>query len=305
MGTVSNMRIEPMGVTFGEDVMQKEKITCIADVSSSLNSQFFVFYEPAGTKRYCWFNVGGSGVDPAVSGATGHVVAISANASAATVASAVQAVLDIVAGFDCSVDGAVLTLTRTAAGSCKPIHDGAADTGFAFEVLVYGDTAVDLGFSDGDIEVTKEENYVALTSHQTGTVELSHISTGAIVTITVNVKETAFSQLRKLIGTGEGDVMLPKGTGAGATEVIGWGTNRQFKQTLERARKLVLHPEALASSDKSRDITSHKAFAKVGSLTYSGENVLVCPVEFTIYPDYTKASQVRMAAIGDGSQTLT
>lgn len=304
-GTVGNQRVEPMSVTFGEDVMQSEQITCIADVAASLNSQYFVFYEPSGTKRYCWLNVGGSGVDPAVSGATGHVVAISSGASAATVASAIQAVLDIVAGFDCSVDGAVLTLTRTVAGSCKPIHDGAADTGFSFEVLAYGDTAVDLGYCDGDIEVGHEENHIDLTSHQTGSQVLGNISTGNSMTITVNLKETAVSQLRKIIATGEGDVMLPKGTGAGATEVIGWGTNRQFKQTLGRARKLVLHPEALPASNKSRDVTIWKAFPKVSSLAYSGENVLQVPVEFSVYPDYTKAPQVRMAAIGDGSQTLT
>ena len=304
-GTVANQKIEPMDVYFGEDVLQSESITCIADVSSSLNSQYFVFYEPSGTKRYCWYNVGGSGVDPALSGATGHVVAISANATASAVASATQAVLDIVAGFDCSVDGAVFTLVRTVKGYAKPSHDGAADTGFDFQVNYYGDEAVDLGFCDGDIELTHEESHVDLTSHQTGTQVLGNISTGSTVSLTINLKETAVNQLRKMIATGEGDAMIPDGTGASSTEVFGYGTSRQFKQTNARARKLVLHPSVLPISNKSRDVTVWKAFPKVNSLAYSGENVLTVPVEFSVYPDYSKQDKIRLCVFGDSTQTLT
>jgi hypothetical protein len=304
-GNVLNQKVEPMQVTFGEDMMQSENITCIADVSSSLNSQYFMFYSAAGVKHYAWYNVGGAGTDPAVSGATANAVAISANASASAVASATQAVLDAISGFDCSVDGAVLTLVRTTAGYAKPSHDGAADTGFSFEVNFYGDTAVDLGYCDGDIELTHEENYVDITSHQTGSQVLGNIATGNTMSLTVNLKETAVSQLRKILATGEGDVMIPDGTGASSTEVLGWGTSRQFKQNFSRARKLVLHPIVLPASNMSRDVTIWKAFPKVGSLAYSGENILQIPVEFAVYPDYSKQDKVRMAVFGDASQTLT
>lgn len=304
-GNVANQKIEPLMVTWGEDVNQSERITCIADVAASLNSQYFVFYDIAGTKRYCWFNVGGTGVDPALAGATGHVVAISSGATASAVASAAQAVLDAVTGHDCTVDGAVLTLLKTAPGYAKPAHDGAADTGFSFEVNYYGDTAVDLGYCDGDIEVSHEENYVDLTAHQTGSMVLGGISTGSTVSVTVSLKETAVNQLRKILATAEGDVMLPDGTGASATEVLGWGTSRQFKSNLERCRKLVLHPIVLPDSNKSRDVTAWKAFPKIGALTYSGENILMIPVEFAIYPDYSKQDKVRLLVFGDSSQTLT
>ena len=304
-GNVANQKIEPMMVTFGESIMQSENITCIADVAGSLNNQYFVFYTPAGAKLYAWYNVAAGGTDPALAGATGHAVAISTNASASAVASATQAVLDAVSGFDCSVDVAVLTLVRTTAGYAKPSHDGAADTGFTFEVNYYGDAAVDLGYTDGDIEISHEESYVDLTSHQTGSQVLSNISTGNSMSVTINLKETAVSQLRKVLATGEGDVMIPDGTGASATEVLGWGTSRQFKQTIGRARKLVLHPIVLPASNMSRDVTIWKAFPKVSSLTYSGENVFMVPVEFSIYPDYSKQDKVQMAAFGDGSQTLT
>lgn len=304
-GNVANQKVEPMQVTFGEDINQSENITCVADVSASLNNKYFVFYTPAGAKQYAWFNVASGGTDPALAGATGHAVAIASGASASAVASAAQAVLDAISGFDCSVDGAVLTLVRTVKGYAKPSHDGAAATGFSLEVNFYGDEAVDLGYTDGDIELTHEENYVDITSHQTGSQILGNISTGNTLSLTVNLKETAVSQLRKILATGEGDAMIPDGTGAGASEVVGWGTSRQFKQNYSRARKLVLHPIVLPASNMSRDVTIWKAFPKIASLTYSGENILMIPVEFSVYPDYSKQDKVRMAVFGDGSQTLT
>ncbi len=304
-GSVTNEKVEPMMATFGESIMQSENITCVADASSSLNNKYFLIYNAAGTKFYVWYNVGAAGSDPAVSGGTGAVVAISANATATTVATATASVMGALTGFDCTSDGAVMTLVNTAAGYAKPAHEGAAASGFTFEVNYYGDVAVDLGYTDGDIEVTHEGNYTDLTAHQTGTMILGHIGTGLTASLTLNLKETAVSQLRKAIATGEGDVLLADGTGVSATEVFGWGTSRQFKSTFPRARKLVLHPVALPASNMSRDVTIWKAFPKVGALTFSGENVMMLPVEFSIYPDYTKDSRINMVCYGDGSQTLT
>ena len=304
MGSVSNQKVEPMQVTFGESVMQSEKITVVADVSSSLNSKYFVFYEPAGTKHYVWFDVNSAGTDPSVSGGTAHEVNLSVGATASEVATACAAVMTAVSGFDCTSDGAVLTLVGTAAGYAKPAHDGAAPTAFSFEVNYYGDSAIDLGYTDGDIELGHEETMVDLTAHQTGTQVLGHIATGNSLSLTLSLKETAVSQLRKMIATGEGDAMIPDGTGVSSTEVFGWGTSRQFKQTQERARKLVLHPIALPASNMSRDITIWKAYPKVASLTFSGENVMMIPVDFSIYPDYSKQDKVRMCVFGDASQAL-
>ena len=305
MGTVANQKVEPMTVTFGEDVLQSENITCVADVASSLNSKYFLFYTPGGVKHYAWYDVNSAGTDPAVSGGTAHEINLGVADSAAAVATATAAVLTAVTGFDCTADGAVLTLVGTVAGYAKPAHDGAAACGFTFEVNNYGDTAVDLGFTDGDIEISHEENYVDVTSHQTGTQVLSAIHTGNTMSVSVSLKETAVSQLRKILATAEGDAMIPDGTGVSSTEVLGYGTSRQFKQTLGRARKLVLHPVVLPSSNLSRDVTIWKAYPKISSLTYSGENIQMIPVEFAIYPDYTKQDKVRMCTFGDSTQTLT
>lgn len=303
-GSVANQKVEPVQATFGEDIMQNELITCVADSSSSLNNKYFLFYTTGGTKHYAWFNVGGAGSDPAVSGGTANAVAISANASATTVATALAAVLTAVSGFDATSDGAVVTLVATTAGYAKPVHEGAAATGFTFETVKYGDVAVDLGYIDGDIEISNEVSYVDLTSHQSGSEVLGHISTGGNQSITLNLKETAVSQLRKVM-LGEGDSLIPDGTGVSSTEVFGWGSSRQFRQTQGRARKLVLHPIVLPASNMSRDVTIWKAFPKVTSLVFSGENVMNIPVEFFIYQDSTKDSRINKICYGDASQTLT
>lgn len=304
MGTVSNIKVEPVNVTFGEDVMQQEKITCVADVSSSLNNKYFMFYTAGGTKNYAWFNVAAGGSDPAVPGGTANAVAISANASASSVASALAAVLTAVSGFDATSDGAVVTLVATAAGYAKPAHEGAAATAFSFEVDFYGDSAIDLGYCDGNIEQSHQENYVDVTSHQTGSQVMSQIHTGNTVGLTLSLKESSVSQLRKIL-LAEGNSMIPDGTGVSGTEVMGYGTAQQFKQTLGRARKLKLHPTALASSNLSRDLTFWKAFPKLSGLSFSGEEILMLPVEFMVYPDYTKDSKINMCVFGDSTQTLT
>jgi hypothetical protein len=302
--TVENIKIEPMKVTFGEDVMQSELITCVADVAASLNSKYFVFYTTGGTKHYAWFDVGNTGVDPAVSGGTGHEIDISSGASAAAVASALQAVLTAISGFDATADGAVVNLVATSAGYAKPAHEGAAATGFSFQVVKYGSSAAEVGYTDGDIEIAQETSYVDVTAHQSGTEVNSQIPTGSSMSVTINLKETTVAQLRKVL-LGEGNSLIPDGTGVSSTEVMGKGTAQQFIQTIARAQKLNLHPVVLASSNLSRDWSFWKAFPKISSLTFSGENIHSIPVEFMIYPDYSKDSRINKMVYGDSTQTLT
>lgn len=302
--TVSNIKMEPMLVTFGEDVMQTENITCVADSAGSLNNKYWLVYNAAGTKFYVWYNVNSAGSDPLVSGGTAAPVALSTNATAAAVATATAAVVTALTGLDCTADGAVCTVVNTAAGYAKPAHEGAAATGFSFQTVKYGSVAAEVGYTDGDITISKEESYVAVSAHQVGTEVLSEIPTGSNTSITVNFKETTVNQLRKVL-LGEGNSLIPDGTGVSSTEVMGYGTAQLFIQTLGRAQKLVMHPVVLASSNLSRDITAWKAFPKIGELTYSGENIFVVPVEFMIYPDFTKDSRINKICYGDSTQTLT
>ena len=111
---IQNISVRPMQVYLGEDIAQVQSITCVADVTSSLQNKYFLFHDAAGAKRYAWFNVATLGVDTApLGGWTVHAVAISANDTASAVATALAAVLTAVTGFDAAVSGYTVTFTHT------------------------------------------------------------------------------------------------------------------------------------------------------------------------------------------------
>ncbi len=57
--SVQNIKINPMYVYIGKDTAQQQTITCKADVTgASLGGKYFVFHDPAGAKRYAWFDTG-------------------------------------------------------------------------------------------------------------------------------------------------------------------------------------------------------------------------------------------------------
>jgi len=61
---------------------------------------------------------------------------------------------------------------------------------------------VDIGFTDGDIEITVEETGVEVTAHQEGTNVLDMIRTGKKCEIAVTLKETSAAQVKTLIEKG-------------------------------------------------------------------------------------------------------
>lgn len=62
----------------------------------------------------------------------------------------------------------------------------------------------DLGFTDGDLELTVEEQAVDITAHQEGTNVLDAIRTGKSVELAVTLKETSDAQLATLLAAGGG-----------------------------------------------------------------------------------------------------
>ncbi len=301
MGTLSNIKIEPMNCTWGEEVSQIETITCVADVADSLDGNYFFIYSTAGVKHHVWFNTsGGAATDPAPGGSTAQVVAITTGATAAAVATALEVVLEAIAGLTCTVSDNVVTVTHDAAGYIQPAFD--VDSGFSFGVTTAGDNAVDVGYIDGDIEVSTAEDLVDVTSEQNGTNVLSQIRTGKQVELVLNLQESSVAQMKRVLRQG-GGAFTP--VGANGTEVVGWGQSSDFSQTILQAKKLVLHPVVLGSSDKSRDMTFQLAYPMLETLTFSGENKFVIPVTFKCYPKTSLNSRVQYFAFGDGSQTMT
>jgi len=158
--------------------------------------------------------------------------------------------------------------------------------------------AIDIGYIDGNIEVSMEETLVDITSHQTGSQVLGHIRAGKNVSVTLSMKESDLATLKKMI-TASGDSVTP----SAGTEVFGWGYSKQFLPTYADAKALILHPIHMGAA-KTEDVTFWKAYPQLESLTFSGEETQVIPVTFQVYMDETKDEAINIFCIGDSSQDL-
>lgn len=299
--TAGNIKMKPCRVTFGEDVAQVVKVTCRADAAADLNNDYFFLYKADGTKYHAWFNVASGGTDPAPSGSTEIEVAIASGATATAVATALASAIDGISGLSATSSNSVVTVTLDVAGEASVAHEGVG-TGFVFKVQQYGSSAIEVGYTDGDMTITPNPTFAAVTSHQYGATEIGGFYTGIAMEIGITLKETTKTQIRRLLNASYG------GTGAGAgasgTEVSGFGTERLFLNEYDRAQKLVFHPLDLPSGDLSEDFAVWKSVPRLNDLTLSGENVFMLPVTFKAYPDLAKLAPINIMAYGDHTQTL-
>lgn len=126
-------------VNVGEGTAEVSSVTCVADVSSSLNNKYFLLNSAYDRRKYyVWYSVDDAGVDPAVSGRTGVKVDIAENATATAVATATKNALDALADFVATSLAAVVTVTAAAGGPADDVVDGTAPTGFTLSVTTQG-----------------------------------------------------------------------------------------------------------------------------------------------------------------------
>jgi len=270
---------------------------------------------------------------------------------------------------------------------------------------------VDLGFTEGDIEMSQEEQATDITAHQEGTTVLDAIRTGRNVTITTVLKETSVAQINKMLQAGEstataaaevtsvtavadvsssldgtyftinsaldatgyyvwinvaagGNDPAPSGltgiavaisanddadtvaaaiqtavdaegdfgasvsgsvvtitnaatggttdaadvdsgftiavTTQGISAVDGFGKGKRFTGQIADAKKLRLHPTALASTDLSRDWNFWKAYPMFDSMTFSGENPQTMSITWKAFPDSSRADTSYIGVYGEG-----
>lgn len=300
MGTRANIKVDPRTVQWGRKA--RFSVDTIADVTSSLEDQFFLFSSPS-ADYYCWYEVGGSGgTDPAVSGKTGVKVSIAADATAAAVATATAAAIlalaDFIAWVDASDNNKVL-IECVAFGDVTAPIDGSATTGFAFAEVVEGDL-IDLGFTDGDIELgLGPEEAVEVKAHQEGSEIVERISTGhPIESISLTLKESDAAKLNALLDI-HGDNITPT---VGGTKVYGQGTSKRFISQSSRSKRLLLHPVALSAATRTRDILFWLAFPQIEGRVFSGESEELVNVTFNILPDYAVDAKVRHYVVGEHAQ---
>lgn len=290
-------------ILLGKNRPQKTCIYTKADVSSSLQNKYIVMHEPVTqTKHYFWFNVGSAGVDPAIPNATGHVVAISANASKNSVASALQAVIDPLSWVIATVSGNEIECTFVTNGYAYEARDALGSTHKTnFNVIVsqFGSVQFDAGATNGDITFTIQEQTKEIKSPQTGDFLLAEIRRGASVNVKFELKDTSMASIRRALNF-YGQTIV---TDDAASEVItGYGSNNLFKSTDDVADQVILRPtDKAADSDASEDFSIHKAKLKLGELTMSAENELVLPIEVMGYLDTSKSGFANLFSYGDSS----
>lgn len=110
-----------------------------AGVDSNLNSKYFLINSALdATEYYVWLNVNSEGVDPTPLGKTAIPIALSASASASTVATAIQGALTALAAFSATVSISTVENTNAADGATTDAAD--VDTTFTITVTQQGVT---------------------------------------------------------------------------------------------------------------------------------------------------------------------
>lgn len=292
--TVTNIRIEPADASW--EIESAWCVDTVADVAGSLQSASFKLGKAGQTtlSHYVWINLGGAGVDPAYAGLTAIPVTGALNVTAAALATAIQVAVDATSDFEAVVDGNHVTIYNAVAGVSADMLD--VDTGFTFTQAQEGGS-LDLGLLDGDIEVSFEETLFEVTAHQTGTSKIADLRQGVSAEVTLTLKESDKAKYKEIfVSSGGTD------TPSGGTEVFGWGKSRQGSNTVVQARRLVLHPVRLDTSDLTEDLCFWKAYAMPESIVYSGENAKVLSMSFKCYLDEEKPDAIELFAIGDWSQ---
>jgi hypothetical protein len=217
-----------------DEVNEISSVDTVADSTGSLNDTYFLISSTT-VDYYVWFNVNSAGSDPSVTDRTGVEVALATNATADTVASAIETALEGLGGgggavFDVAVSTNELTITHTIAGACTDVADGTASTGFTIAVDTQGVTAIASKYflvssptvdyyvwynadTEGDdpsvggrtgIEVAINKNDSADTIATLTETALEAVGSGAVFDVAVSTNEMTITNLVRGVATDAG-----------------------------------------------------------------------------------------------------
>lgn len=291
-----NIKLEPMEVKFAQ--VQTDCITVLGDTGTNLDNKYFLFSSST-TDYYVWYSLAGSGTDPALAGKTGIEVPFVNNDNATAVALATVTAINAEAGLAALVDPrasnrVILKVLEYAAGT--PAAAGNV-VGFTF-TPVHAGFLHDFGYTDGDLELTMDQQLLDITAHQAGTEILTALVTGMNVELGVVLKETKSENLTRLIELTTGGSHTP----GGGTKLQGYGSGQNSLNVLDKAGRLILHPARLVDTDYSEDFCCWLAYPKVDSFSFSGENPQTISVTFRVFRDDFLDDAINKVAIGDHTQ---
>ena len=296
--SAANIKIEPMKVWFAQVPTFCVDVEAVG--ATNLDNKSWKFDVPSG-KFQVWYNVDAAGVAPTpVVGYTLVEVAVNTGDSAATVAAAVIVELnlltDVIALADPKNAGKVIVkgLGYEAAAAAPA---AVTVTGHVFEVVSAG-FFHDFGYTDGDLELSTEQQTQDISAHQSGVEPITSIITGLTAEVAVALKEISPENLERLIELTSGGAFTP----VGGTKIMGFGSGQNFSNVLDRAGRLILHPVRLVDTDNTEDWCLWLAYPKLGGLVFSGENPELINVTFMAYRDEFINSFADKLAYGDHTQ---
>lgn len=142
--------------------------------------------------------------------------------------------------------------------------------------------SVDLGYTQGGVEVTVKTDTHKVTVDQFGKTSINEYIMGREVSVKVPLAETTLDNLVAIMP----GATLTSGTGADSAKKAVVVTTAVGTDLLSLAKELRLHPKHLADSNKSEDFVIPLA-ATSGALkfAYKLENERIFDCDFSGYPD--------------------
>lgn len=291
--SVNNVAIVPVNVYWKMEQTETWDFTGLT--KAGLYGKYLNFWSALdAVAHYVWFDDNDVAVDPAPAGKTGHAVDISAANTPAQIATAVEAVIEAIAGFDSSVVGNMVRIGRTEVGETTESVDVDSDVVIT---LTRRGRDVDLGLLQGDVETSFAPSNFMLKAHQYGPTPVAAINQGfetlECKTMLLETQKAVQKEFFKIYG----GVFTP----GGGTEIFGAGSVAQGKNMMVEAGRLVLKP--VNASDETSNVNFMLAIPVPGSLVFSGENPRTLEITWQGFIDRDFNTKANAIAFGDVFQS--
>jgi hypothetical protein len=166
------------------------------------------------------------------------------------------------------------------------------------EVFWGGLEGLDLGGTEGGIEISFETSTIEVKADQSGEQILDLIQSGTNITVSMTLLEGDAEKIKAMISDVSGDSYTPDE----GTEVVGYGESKNFHNLSQYAKELVLRPMRLGAGNNSENFHFWKAIPNLESLSLSGTALKSFPITFTVIRDASKNAKINLFAFGDGTQ---
>lgn len=290
----ANVKIEPVKVWLANQYTAC--IHLLQDASATYNNKYWTI-DADGTNYYVWYNYNAGGTDPAVAGRTEIEVAVSTGDTKAEIVAATIVAINLIAGLKAVADAKqtdrlILKVLSYNVAGASAIGTMTAPL-WSQDILASG-FKHDLGFTDGDIELTMDQQLVDVNAHQAGAEIIASIVNGMNVEMSLALKEVTEENLAKIIDDISGGTYT-----SGADTFRGFGSGQNSQNVLDNACRLFLHPVRLADNVYTSDLCCPLAYPKLDSLMFSGENPQMLNLTFRVFKDEFMPSAIDKVFIGD------